>query len=339
MQETVLIEQLKAIEKQKLLLYFAIIALVLVSGLGYFIFRAYRIKIRANLILAEKNRKISQQKDEIEKQRDEIKQQKEIAEKQRDQIAYQKKHITDSIEYAKKIQTALLPSLELFSSDIDHFVLYKPRDIVSGDFYWVHNTDEYQLIIVADCTGHGVPGAFMSMLGVSLINEIVINKGITEPDQIMNSLRDYVIKSLKQKEQTSEIKDGMDMCICKYDFNNQILDFAGANNPLYLFRNGELIEVKGDKMPVAIHDQMKPFTKHRFELQKKDTFYVFSDGYMDQFGGTHMKKYLSKNFKNTLLEMQLIPMLQQGGRLNEIFEDWRKDVEQIDDVTIIGVRI
>jgi serine phosphatase RsbU (regulator of sigma subunit) len=323
-QETVLIEQLKAIEKQKLLLYFAIIALVLVSGLGYFIFRAYRIKIRANRILAEKNVKISQQKDEIEKQRDEIGQQKEIAEKQRDQIAYQKKHITDSIEYAKKIQTALLPSLELFSADLDHFVLYKPRDIVSGDFYWVTRIDGQQI---------------MSMLGVSLINEIVISKRITQPAEIMNILRNEVINSLKQREETSEIKDGMDMCVCNYDFNSRTLEFAGANNPLYLFQAGELHEVKGDKMPVAIHSNMAPFTNHRFELKKGDTFYIFSDGYVDQFGGANLKKYLSKNFRNTLLEMQSMPMLQQGTRLNEIFEDWRKDVEQIDDVTVIGVRI
>lgn len=338
-QENILIEQLKAIEKQKLLLYFAIIALILVSGLGYFIYRAYRIKIKANRILAEKNIQISRQKDEIEKQRDEIRQQKEIAEKQRDHIAYQKKHITDSIEYARKIQTALLPSLELFSSDLDHFVLYKPRDIVSGDFYWVTRINGQQIIIVADCTGHGVPGAFMSMLGVSLINEIVNNKGIVQPDQIMNTLRDNVIISLKQKEIKSEIKDGMDMCICKFDLNNQILDFAGANNPLYLFQDGELIEVKGNNMPVAIHEHMAPFTNHRFELKKGDTFYIFSDGYVDQFGGSNLKKYLSKNFKNTLLEMQSMPMYQQGVRLNNIFEDWRRDVEQIDDVTVIGVRI
>ena len=338
-QETVLIEQLKAIEKQKLLLYFAIIALILVSGLGYFIYRAYRIKIRANKILAEKNIKISKQKDEIEKQRDEIIHQKEIAETQRDQIAYQKKHITDSIEYARKIQTALLPSLELFSADLDHFVLYKPRDIVSGDFYWVTRTDDQQIIIVADCTGHGVPGAFMSMLGVSLINEIIISKGIMQPAQIMNNLRDKVISSLKQKEQASEIKDGMDMSICKYDLRNKILEFAGANNPLYLFRDGELIEIKGDKMPVAIHVRMKPFTNNRLELKKGDTFYIFSDGYVDQFGGSHLKKYLSKNFRNTLCEMQSMPMLKQGALLNEIFEDWRRDVEQIDDVTVIGVKI
>ena len=338
-QDTVLIEQMKAIEKQQLLLYFAIVALVLLAGLGFFIFRAYRIKKRANRILAEKNERISRQKDEIERQRDEISRQKELAEKQRDQIAYQKKHITDSIEYARKIQTALLPSLELFSDDIDHFVLYKPRDIVSGDFYWVGRFDGQQIIIAADCTGHGVPGAFMSMLGVSLINEIVVNKGVTRPDRIMNELRDAVISSLGQKSVESEIKDGMDMCICTYEPSTRKLCFSGANNPLYLFSGGELTEIKGDKMPVAIHEHMGPFTPHDFSLKKGDTFYIFSDGYVDQFGGPKLKKYLSKNFKNTLLDMQSLSMLEQGARLDAIFEDWRKDVDQIDDVTVIGVRV
>lgn len=338
-QDTVLIEQMKAIEKQQLLLYFAIVALALLAGLGFFIFRAYRIKKRANRILAEKNERISRQKDEIERQRDEISSQKDIAEKQRDQISYQKKHITDSIEYARKIQTALLPSLELFSDDIDHFVLYKPRDIVSGDFYWVGRFDGHQLIIAADCTGHGVPGAFMSMLGVSLINEIVVNKGIRQPDKVMNELRDAVIGSLGQKGAESEIKDGMDMCICNYELSSGKLVFAGANNPLYLFSEGELTEIKGDKMPVAIHEHMAPFTAHEFNLKKGDTFYIFSDGYVDQFGGPKLKKYLSKNFKNTLLDMQSLPMLKQGAMLDEIFEEWRKDVDQIDDVTVIGVRV
>ncbi len=338
-QDTVLIEQLKAIEKQKLLLYFAIIALGLLAGLGFFIFRAYQIKKKANTILADKNEKISRQKDEIEKQRDEIKEQKEVAEKQRDQIAYQKQHITDSIEYAKKIQTALLPSLELFASDIDHFVLYKPRDIVSGDFYWVGRFNGDQIIIAADCTGHGVPGAFMSMLGVSLLNEIIVNKGVMQPDLIMNQLRDAVISSLGQKEETSEIKDGMDMCICKFTPSSRVLQFAGANNPLYMFSGEELTEVKADKMPVAIYENMKPYTLHEFKLKKEDTFYIFSDGYVDQFGGPKLKKYLSKNFKNTLLEMQSMSMLDQGAKLDDIFEEWRKEVEQIDDVTVIGVRV
>lgn len=332
-QETVLIEQLRAIEKQKMLLWFFVIALVLVSGLGYFIYRGYRIKKEANIQLEAKNKMILAQKDEIQHQ-------KEIAESQRDQIAYQKKHITDSIEYALRIQTALLPSLELFSDRIDHFVLYKPRDIVSGDFYWVAEIEESRhVIIAADCTGHGVPGAFMSMLGVSFLNEIILNKKIEQPDQIMNTLREDVIRSLKQVEESSGVKDGMDMCICLLDTKNNSLQFAGANNPLWIISRGELTEIKGDKMPVAIHTSMRPYTNHWVDLKEGDTFYIFSDGFADQFGGQNQKKFLSKNLKRVLGELQQKSMMDQGAELDRIFEEWRKEVDQVDDVTIIGVRV
>jgi len=330
-QKVIMFEQLKAIEKQRLLLYFAIIALILVSGLVYYIYRGYKIKKEANIKLEEKNRLISAQKDEIQKQ-------KEIAESQRDLITYQKKHITDSIHYAKRIQTALLPSLELFSDEIDHFVLYKPRDIVSGDFYWVAKIDGQQMVIAADCTGHGVPGAFMSMLGVSLLNEIILNKRIIQPDQVLNVLREYIIKSLKQVVQTSGIKDGMDMCVCLIDFKKNKVQFAGANNPLWIFADGQLNEIKGDKMPVAIHDSMPPFTNHLIDIKKGDTFYIFSDGYADQFGGPQQKKILNKNFKMLLQKVQNLPMLEQGAKIDEFFEDWRKELEQIDDVCVIGIR-
>ncbi len=331
-QQTILVERLKAIEKQKMLIWFFVIALILVSGLGYFIYRGYRIKKESNIQLEAKNRLILQQKDEIQ-------QQMEIAESQRDQIAYQKKHITDSIHYALRIQTALLPSLELFSEKLDHFVFYKPRDIVSGDFYWVAEIGSRIMIISADCTGHGVPGAFMSMLGVSFLNEIILNKGIIQPDQVINSLREEVIRALKQKESDSEIKDGMDICVCLLDPEKRSLQFAGALCPLWILSKGELTEIKGDKMPVAIHETMKPFTNHWIDLKQGDTFYIFSDGFVDQFGGPNQKKYLSKNFKLTLGEIQAKPMYEQGAELDRIFEEWRKDVEQIDDVTVIGVRV
>ena len=315
-----------------MLIWFFVIALILVSGLGYFIYRGYRIKKESNIQLEAKNRLILQQNDEIQ-------QQMEIAESQRDQIAYQKKHITDSIHYALRIQTALLPSLELFSEKLDHFVFYKPRDIVSGDFYWVAEIGPKIMIISADCTGHGVPGAFMSMLGVSFLNEIILNKGIIQPDQVINSLREEVIRALKQKESDSEIKDGMDICVCLLDPEKRSLQFAGALCPLWILSKGELTEIKGDKMPVAIHDTMKPFTNHWIDLKQGDTFYIFSDGFVDQFGGPNQKKYLSKNFKITLGEIQAKPMYEQGAELDRIFEEWRKDVEQIDDVTVIGVRV
>jgi serine phosphatase RsbU (regulator of sigma subunit)/uncharacterized protein YegP (UPF0339 family) len=323
--------QLATLEKQKLIIYFVILALLLVSFLGYYIYRGYKIKKEANIRLEEKNRTISLQKDEIERQRD-------IAAAQRDQIAYQKKHIEDSIMYAKRIQTALIPSLELFSDKLEHFVLYKPLAIVSGDFYWVNNIDNKQVIICADCTGHGVPGAFMSMLGVTMLNEIVNNKHILMPDQIIENLREGVIRSFNQTIEEDSLKDGMDIAVCTIDFENGILWFAGANNPLYLIRNKELVHYRGDKMPVAIHYRMQPFTLHKIDITKGDKFYIFSDGFVDQFGGPKQKKFMSTQFKETLVELDDVPMLKQAGRLNQIFEEWRGDSPQVDDVTLIGVR-
>ena len=323
--------QLKAIEKQKLIIYFSIVFLFAMGILAWVIYTNYRNKKKANIILEEKNTLITAQKEEIRQQRD-------IAENQRDQIAYQKKHITDSIEYAKRIQTALLPSLELFSDRIEHFVLYKPRDIVSGDFYWVNEIDQKQFIIAAECTGHGVPGAFMSMLGVSFLNEIISNKGIYHPDEILNELRAEIISALKQVEGGSDVKDGMDMTVCVIDYKNDTLEFAGANNPLYLISDGDLTLIKGDKMPVSVHEEMENFSLHKLKLQKGDTFYTFSDGYADQFGGPNMKKFLTKNFRNLILEIQDQSLLEQAKILDKTFEDWRDDLEQVDDVTVIGVR-
>ena len=323
--------QLEAIEKQKLVLYFVVFALLLVSFLGYYIYRGYKIKKEANIKLEDKNRTISAQKDEIEKQRD-------LAAAQRDQIGYQKRHIEDSIMYAKRIQTALIPSLELFSDKLEHFVLYKPLAIVSGDFYWVSAQANPQVIISADCTGHGVPGAFMSMLGVTMLNEIIIGKHILMPDQIIENLRQGIIKSLKQVAEEDSIKDGMDIAVCVVDFDKNILWYAGANSPLYLVRGHELTHYRADKMPVAIHYRMEPFTLHKIDLQKGDAFYIFSDGYADQFGGPKQRKFMSMQLRETLVAMAGMPMLQQGERLNKIFEEWRGDSPQIDDVTLIGVR-
>ena len=323
--------QLATLEKQKIILYFILFVLLLVCFLVYYIYRNYKIKKEANIILEEKNRTISAQKDEIEKQRD-------VAAAQRDQIAYQKKHIEDSIMYAKRIQTALIPSLELFSDKLDHFVLYKPLAIVSGDFYWVTSKENLQVIIAADCTGHGVPGAFMSMLGVSLLNQIVTGNQIFMPDQIINNLRDGIIRSLRQVLDEDTVKDGMDIAVCVVDFNENILWYSGANNPLYLIREGELTHYRPDKMPAAIHYKMQPFTLHRIELRKGDAFYIFSDGFADQFGGPNEKKFMSTQLREKLVEVSGLPMLQQAEKMNTVFESWRGNNPQIDDVTLIGVR-
>ena len=308
-QDEKIVLQAEAIQKQKIIIWAAVLALLLVFGLVYFIWRNYRNKKKANILLQA----------------------------QRDQIAYQKKHITDSIEYAKMIQTAILPSLELFSHKLEHFVLFKPRDIVSGDFYWAEELDGKYLIVTADCTGHGVPGAFMSMLGVSLLNEIIISKKICRPDQILNQLREKIIEALKQ-EPESILKDGMEMTICLYDRASNKLQFSGANNPLYHISDDQLIQIRGDKMPVAIHDIMEPFTLHELQLKPGDTFYTFSDGFADQFGGAKRKKFLAKNFRNLLLSIQDLSMMEQGNRLDEVFTEYRREYEQVDDVVVIGVK-
>jgi serine phosphatase RsbU (regulator of sigma subunit) len=309
LQDQSLVLQAEAIQKQRIIIYASVLALLLLTGLVYFIWRNYNNKKKANILLKA----------------------------QRDQIAYQKKHITDSINYAKKIQAAILPSMELFSDRLDHFVLFKPRDIVSGDFYWVEELDELLVIIAADCTGHGVPGAFMSMLGVSLLNEIVLAKKINRPDQILNELRDKVIIALKQQKD-SRIMDGMDMAVCTLDRNRDVLWYSGALNPLYHISGGTLNQVKADNMPVAIHETMPPFTVHEVKLKIGDTFYIFSDGFVDQFGGPKQKKYMAKNFRKFLLSIQDRSMIDQGQLLNEEFENFRKEVEQVDDVLVVGVR-
>lgn len=308
-QDEKIVLQAEAIQTQKIIILATILALILVFGLVYFIWRNYQNKKRANILLQA----------------------------QRDQIAYQKQHITDSIEYAKMIQAAILPSMELFSHKLEHFVVFKPRDIVSGDFYWAEQINGKFLIVTADCTGHGVPGAFMSMLGISLLNEIIISKEISRPDQILNHLRAKIIEALRQQA-GSVVKDGMDMTVCLFDSETLQLQFSGANNPLYLVSEGQLTQIKGDKMPVAIHDIMDPFSLHQLSLKRGDTFYTFSDGYADQFGGPQRKKFLSKNFKNLLLSVQDLSMIEQGNRLDEVFTDYRLDLEQIDDVVVIGVK-
>jgi serine phosphatase RsbU (regulator of sigma subunit) len=178
----------------------------------------------------------------------------------------------------------------------------------------------------------------MSMLGVSMLNEIVNEKHIIMPDQIIENLRQGVIKSLKQVVDEDTVKDGMDIAICTIDFSQNTLWFAGANNPLYLVRGGELTHYRADKMPAAIHYRMQPFTLHKIDIQKGDAFYIFSDGYADQFGGPNQKKFMTAKLKETLVELSSRPMLEQGERLNQLFEEWRGDNPQVDDVTFIGIR-
>ena len=331
-QRAMINQQLAKIEQQQLVLYISLIFILLLAGMGYFIYRSYKIKKQANIALEEKNRLISEQNEEIKKQRD-------IAREQRDLIAAQKKHITDSIVYAKRIQRAILPDIELFKSVLENFfILFKPRDIVSGDFYWENKVGDEIIIIAADCTGHGVPGAFMSMLGVTFLNDIILGDGITDPGTILDILRKKIIDSLKQRFD-NPLRDGMDIAVINLNYKTGKILFAGANNPLFLVRDGELTEIRGDKMPVALHEQMLEFSSREIQLQKDDKLYIFSDGFADQFGGPKGKKFMKKRFKETFLKICSYPMQEQREMLNKIFEEWKGEHEQLDDVLVIGIKI
>lgn len=297
------------------------------------VLRQFKAKKKANKLLEEQNEKIKLQKSEIESQRDLANQ--------------QKKDITDSIEYAKRIQSALLPPLNFIKRNLpEHFILFKPRDIVSGDFYWMMNKDGKIIIAAADCTGHGVPGAFMSMLGTAFLNEIVTkiveNRHIysLQANEILNQLRNYIIESLHQTNANNESKDGIDISICIIDPEKHKLQYAGAHNPLYILRNKKLEVIKGDRMPVGIHkNAAKSFENHEFDFEENDIIYLFSDGYYDQIGGPKHRKFMSRNFQNLLFEIHEKPMNQQKEILNKTIEEWRGDYMQLDDILVIGIKL
>ncbi|MFO7827329.1 MAG: tetratricopeptide repeat protein [Bacteroidales bacterium] len=255
-------------------------------------------------------------------------------------IEEKNREITDSIKYAYRIQTALIPNISVVEKYLDeYFVFYLPKDIVSGDFYWLGEKNGNLILVAADCTGHGVPGALMSMLGVTFLTEIITNKKTIEPDKILEFLRSRIISSLKQRGDEGENKDGMDISICVYNPENNILQFAGAYNSIYLIRDNELEEIKADRMPVGIHHKSsEPFTLHSIQLQKNDIIYMFSDGFADQFGGKEGKKYKYKPFKEFLLSIHKDGMSQQKDLLIDEFNRWKGKSEQVDDVVVLGLR-
>ena len=262
--------------------------------------------------------------------------------KQTENIIREKnREITDSIYSAKRIQQALLASDSLLKKSLpEYFVLYKPKDIVSGDFYWANVIDNKFVMITADCTGHGVPGAFMSLLNISYLNEAIIEKHIDSPEKILEYVRNQIIYSLNPEGSEIESKDGMDAVLCIYDFKNLWLRFACANNPLWILRNNDLIKYKPDKMPVGMHyGEQKPFSVNTIGLRKGDIIYTFTDGYADQFGGVNGKKFKYKALKELLLSIQKKSMEEQKEILLETFETWKGNLDQVDDVLIIGVRV
>lgn len=274
---------------------------------------------------------------------------------QRDVIEEKNKDIVSSIHYAQRIQKALLASDSLLEKYLpEYFVLYKPKDIVSGDFYWGENVGNKFLLCTGDCTGHGVPGAFMSLLGVSFLNEIVIERKITSPDMIFNHLRDDIIKVLNPAGTLDEGKDGMDAVLCSFDFEKLTMEFACANNPIWIIRNvssseslraesrseNKLIEFKPDKQPIGMYEgERKTFTLQTVQLQKGDLVYCFTDGYADQFGGAKGKKFKYKHLQETLMEISKTSMKEQYATLDKVIDDWKGALDQVDDILIIGVKI
>jgi tetratricopeptide (TPR) repeat protein len=353
------------VRKQKILIYAFVLGFLLIFLFSILLFKQYSAKKKANILLAKQNEEIRQkkeeiesQRDEIEAQRDEIQIQKNVAVEQRDMIIEQKKEITDSIHYAQRIQHAMLPPENILNSfSTEHFILFKPRDIVSGDFYWSRIMQSKLILCAADCTGHGVPGAFMSMLGVASLNEIVNryqgnNIENISASGILDELRDVIIRSLHQTGKEGESKDGMDIALVILDVNQTMandkynIQYAGANNSIYLISPDnlqpslyKLTEIKADKMPVGMHEQIKPFTNHNILLKKGESVYIFSDGFADQFGGIFSKKFKYAQFKDLLDAVQEKPMAEQKLILENIINEWKGSNEQTDDILVIGLKI
>ena len=306
--------------------YVLILLLVVIAIVKIYTRRLIAEKERLERIVAERTAEVVAQKEEIEAQSEKIFQQNE--------------HIKSSINYASKIQNAVLPPSEVITRVFgDYFILYLPRDIVSGDFYWVAEIRGLKYCAVADCTGHGVPGGFMSMMGISFLNQIIGQDITLNAGEILDHLRDNIIRSLHQTGKVGENKDGMDIALYIIDPKTNVCQFAGANNPLVLIRDNEAIVYKPDKMPVGIHvKENDPFENQEIILEDGDVIYTFSDGYVDQFGGPDKRKFMSKRFRELLVEIHKEPMEEQHRILDQTLLDWHEGIDRIDDVVVMGYR-
>ncbi len=319
-----------------------IIGLIITAIAGLFTYIATsRIINRYESKIEVQNAELKDALHEIKLHQNQIVAKNEELKVQHDQIAQKNQEINDSIRYAKRIQTATLPRSIIDNSIVvEHFILFKPRDIVSGDFYWYHDVKDYLIIAAVDCTGHGVPGAFMSMIGITFLNEIVVEKQIFDAGEILDRMRKSVIHALGQESNLKGSSDGMDMALCVIEKNSRNIQFAGAFNPMICIRNGNLMEYSADRMPVGIHGKMKEhFSTQTAQLENGDAIYLFTDGYADQFGGTKNRKFLNRNFRNLLIEINDLPMKEQKEVLTETLESWQGNIPQVDDILVIGLKI
>lgn len=307
-------------QKKKIYLIAAFIGIAILVFVSVILYRNNILKQKTNKDLEAFNKEINHQKELVE---------------------VKNKEIVDSINYAKRIQQSILTSDSYFKKyTTDFFILFKPKDIVSGDFYWALNHDNKFIVMTADCTGHGVPGAMMSMMGMNFLNEIVNERKISNPAEILNQLRADIIKTLNPEGSLVETKDGMDCCLCSFDFNNMKLNYSNANNSFYLIRNNELIVSKSNKMPVgAGHSANVPFSEYEMDIQKGDLIITFTDGYADQFGGNKGKKFKYKQLEELLYSSAQLPLSTIKEKLNETIELWKGDLEQVDDICVIGIKV
>ncbi len=291
-------------------------------------------------IVAQRTAEIQKQNEELKVQKEEIEKQNQVVREQRDKIKQTHEYIKQSINYARRIQTAILPAQEILAKNVsDNFILSIPKDVVSGDFYWFKEFNGKLYVTVADCTGHGVPGAFLSMLGTAYLNEIVTYKRSYTAGQILNALRQNIIYSLQERED-NDIRDGMDVNMLIIDPKEKTANYAGAYQNLYLYRNNEMEIFKGDRMPVGFSRKNNiKFTDHYIDLQEEDIFYLFTDGYADQFGGKGNRKFFTANFRKLLLAIADSPLKIQKELLEAAFYEWKGNNRQIDDITVVGLMI
>lgn len=291
--------------------------------------------------IERKDEHVTQLTKKIESQNEIIGTQRDVALIQKEEILQSKKEITDSINYARRMQSALLASkIEFKRCFSEYFILYKPKDIVSGDFYWLSKSDNYLVLVAADCTGHGVPGAFLSMIGIVFLNQIVNEMGLVQPNKILENLRDRIVNTFSHNDGVEDTNDGMDIAVVTFNMEKRSMQYSGAYNSVFLIRENELIELKADRMPLGLtSNQPTPFTNHEINLTENDNIYMFSDGYSSQFGWRNNKKFQMSKFKELLLDIQNVPLEAQGLLLENAYHNWKGELDQIDDIMVIGVKM